>query len=313
MTETYLKFNELIHPLKKGTFLKINKNETQNIIIKEVYTSLSDMKYTYKCEIKNGGYKELTSDSPNYVLNILEPRDDMIMEGNNSIIEEYNEIELFPIEFILKVYNSYFKENIEKYKTIEELKNILYIEKNNSNIILKSYENNFKYNIIIEENKLGKFIGFVSFSTEKLLADKFVCYEYKTVLELLNEFNEFNPLIKFTKIVENDKNKKIIIGDEVYVFNENFSYNKEKMNELIDNMPLSTKMIVLRNYIENKGFVHGYINGIRLNPCAESLEFIIYDSQKNLTFNAFSKCVFTDKEFVENKEEIINNLINLII
>lgn len=76
-------FNELKHPLSKGDIIKINKNSTQVIEIVDVFYNLSKSFYTYKCQIIDGIDKnhtrELNSNSPNYVLEIIKLKKDTTM------------------------------------------------------------------------------------------------------------------------------------------------------------------------------------------------------------------------------------------
>lgn len=309
-------FNKLKHPLSKGDIIKINKNSTQVIEIVDVFYNLSKSFYTYKCQIIDGIDKnhtrELNSNSPNYVLEIIKLKKDTTMSVKDKKMNtEYNEIELSPEEFVLKVCNSYFNNKDKEYKSIDELMDNFYIVKHESGNYIASYSNSFRYYINIDENKFGKYIGFVPASTNTLILDKFVCFEYKKVLEIFESFHEFNYAIELKKILENDKNKNLHLGDEVYVFNIDFSFDKEEITKLVDNMPLETKFLVLKNYVENKGFVKGYITGIKINQIEKELNFGVLSFKNSITSK--SKYVFSSEEFLNNKDTILHNIVNTFI
>lgn len=327
MSDELVVFSALKHPLKIGTKLDINKNMQQTIEIVDCKWNEQENMYVYKCLVlsgkNNNTYKTLYSTSPHYIRNYknltteIEEKtmiqytvknDDMPAITNDYPV--YNEIEKTAEDFLLDIYNNYLESNHfnKMYAKLEDLEHILYIDKN-KNCILSYEAKLFKYDMTVTYGEFGKSLCYIPRQDNLILKDKFICYAYKDFLKIIQEhFYEYNMYDEYKFILENDKHKNLKIGDEVYVIPLDWKYGVYRLEELTDNLELQVKKLIYKNDLEKhlKKYLISEISIVNNILC-----FGVRNNTEN--FKVPSNLIYSVNEFTDNKDIILEKIINDVI
>ena len=222
----------------------------------------------------------------------------------------------FKFDDLNKFINKYFEDLKEKiilvdnkmYAKLEDLQHILYIDKN-KNCILSYEARLFKYDMTVTNGEFGKSLCYIPRQDNLILKDKFICYAYKDFLKIIQEhFYEYNMYDEYKFILENDKHKNLKIGDEVYVIPLDWKYGVYRLEELTDNLELQVKKLIYKNDLEK------HLKKYLISEISIYNNILCFGVQNNTeNFKVPSNLIYSVNEFTDNKDIILEKIINDVI